>query len=129
MQETQTKFILVVEDDKLSQNIISRILKTRNYNISTASNGKIAIQMMEKHKPDLVLLDVMMPEVSGMDTLKWIKNNHPHIPVIMLSCLDQQGKAAKEAKALGAIDFIGKPPDFQALLAKVDKILGQEVSS
>lgn len=122
------KSILVVEDDKLSQNIISRILKTKNYNISTASNGKIAIQMMEKHVPDLVLLDVMMPEMSGMDTLKWIKSQHPDMPVIMLSCLDQQGKAAREAKELGAIDFIGKPPDFQALLGKVDKILGQELS-
>lgn len=123
------KSILVVEDDKLSQNIISRILKTRNYNISTASNGKIAIQMMEKHVPDLVLLDVMMPEMSGMDTLKWIKSKHPDMPVIMLSCLDQQGKAAREAKELGATDFIGKPPDFQALLGKVDKILGQEQSA
>ena len=122
------KTILVVEDDKLSQNIISRILKTKNYNISTASNGKIAIQMMEKQTPALVLLDVMMPEMSGMDTLKWINNNRPDTPVIMLSCLDQHGKAAKEAKELGAVDFIGKPPDFQVLLVKIDKILGQEAS-
>jgi DNA-binding response OmpR family regulator len=125
MPGTQLKSILVVEDDKLSQNIISRILKTRNYKVSTAANGKIAIQMMEKQTPDLVLLDVMMPEVSGMDTLKWIKSNHPDVPVIMLSCLDQQGKAAKEAKALGAVDFIGKPPDFQLLLEKIEKILAQ----
>lgn len=129
MQETQMKSILVVEDDKLSQNIISRILKTKNYNVSTASNGKAAVQMMEKQSPDLVLLDVMMPEMSGLDTLKWIKDNHPNIPVIMLSCLDQQGKAAKEAKKLGAVDFVSKPPDFQALLGKIEKVLGQAAST
>ena len=122
---TQPKNILVVEDDKLSQNIISRILKTKNYSISTANNGKIAIQMIETQKPDLVLLDVMMPELSGMDTLKWIKNHCPEIPVIMLTCLDQEGKAAKEAKDLGGFDFIGKPPDFQHLLNRVDLALAK----
>lgn len=122
---TQPKNILVVEDDKLSQNIISRILKTKNYSISTANNGKIAIQMIETQKPDLVLLDVMMPELSGMDTLKWIKNHCPEIPVIMLTCLDQEGKAAKEAKDLGVFDFIGKPPDFQHLLNRVDLALAK----
>ena len=123
---TQPKNILVVEDDKLSQNIISRILKTKDYSVTTASNGKLALPIIEAQKPDLVLLDVMMPELSGMDTLKWIKTNYPEIPVIMLTCLDQEGKASKEAKALGAFDFIGKPPDFQYLLSRVEQALSQK---
>lgn len=122
---TKIKTILVVEDDKLSQNIISRILKTKNYAVTTANNGKIAVQMIGTHKPDLVLLDVMMPELSGMDTLRWIKSNHPDLPVIMLTCLDQEGKAAKEARDLGVFDFIGKPPDFQHLLSRVDLALNR----
>ncbi|MBI5428164.1 MAG: response regulator [Nitrospinae bacterium] len=125
---SKTNRILIVEDHKPSQDLASRILKLRNYSVSAANNGDDAIREMETHEFDLVLLDILLPGLSGMDVLKWIHRHRPKIPAIVISSLDKDGKVAKEAKSLGALDFIGKPVNYNDLLRKVDGALHNDPS-
>ena len=86
--------VLVVEDDPASQSILTRLLKTRGYSVCTASNGHQAMAVTARKNPKLALVDVVLPEVSGMDFLKWLRANHPGIRVIMLSVLEEESTVA-----------------------------------
>ncbi len=103
--------ILVVDDAVTFRRILSRILSGFEGVdlVGTASNGKIALSKIESKQPDLVLLDVVMPEMDGLETLERIRKEHPHIDVIMISGMDQEA-ANHTLKALssGALDFIPK---------------------
>lgn len=117
------KNILVVEDDPASQSILTRLLKTRGYNVCTANNGHQAMAETAQKNPKLALVDVYLPEVSGLDFLKWLRANHPNIRVIMLSILEEQSSVAYEARALGVYDYFRKPPDFSNLLSRIDQAM------
>ena len=117
------KNILVVEDDPASQSILTRLLKTRGYSVCTASNGHQAMAVTARKNPKLALVDVVLPEVSGLDFLKWLRANHPGIRVIMLSVLEEESTVAHEARALGVYDYFRKPPDFSDLLTRVDQAM------
>ncbi|MCH8312631.1 MAG: response regulator [Nitrospinae bacterium] len=117
------KNILIVEDDPSSQSILTRLLKTRGYSVCTANNGHEAMAMTARKNPKLALVDVILPEVSGLDFLKWLRANHPKIRVIMLSVLEEKSPVAYEARALGIYDYFRKPPDFLNLLARIDQAM------
>ena len=117
------KNILIVEDDPSSQSILTRLLKTRGYSVCTANNGHEAMAMTARKNPKLALVDVILPEVSGLDFLKWLRTNHPKIRVIMLSVLEEKSPVAYEARALGIYDYFRKPPDFSNLLARIDQAM------
>ena len=114
------KNILIVEDDPTSQNILARLLKTRGYEVVTAGTGHEAMAMTAKVNPKLALVDIILPEVSGMDYLRWVRKNHPETKVIILSCLQELSTVADKARELGAYDYFSKPPEFSDLLDKVD---------
>ncbi len=104
--------ILVVDDSVTERQILSKIVSNIEYAelVGIAPNGKIALSKIELKQPDLVLLDVIMPEMDGLETLKQIKKKHPHIDVIMLSGLDQEtANTTMKALESGALDFIPKP--------------------
>lgn len=117
------KNILVVEDDPASQSILIRLLKTRGYSVYTANNGHEAMAVTARKKPKLTLVDVVLPEVSGLDFLKWLRANHPGVRVIMLSVLEERSRVAREARALGVYDYFRKPPDFSNLLTRIDQAM------
>ncbi|MCH7623614.1 MAG: response regulator [Nitrospinae bacterium] len=117
------KNILIVEDDPSSQSILTRLLKTKGYSVCTANNGHEAMAMTARKNPKLALVDVILPEVSGLDFLKWLRANHPKIRVIMLSVLEEKSPVAYEARALGIYDYFRKPPDFSNLLARIDQAM------
>ncbi len=117
------KNILVVEDDPASQSILTRLLKTRGYSVCTASNGHQAMAQTARKNPKLALVDIVLPEVSGLDFLKWLRSNHPNIRVIMLSVLAEESAVAHEARALGIYDYFRKPPDFSNLLNRIDQAM------
>ncbi len=117
------KNILIVEDDPSSQSILTRLLKTRGYSVCTANNGHEAMAMTARKNPKLALVDVILPEVSGLDFLKWLRATHPKIRVIMLSVLEEKSPVAYEARALGIYDYFRKPPDFSNLLARIDQAM------
>ena len=106
--------ILIVDDEKLLLSSIERALSGNGYNALTAKNGKGALALFEKHNPDLVLLDVKLPDIDGMHLLRKIKEIDVHRPVIMMTAYSGI-RGAVEAIKLGAYDYIAKPFDIEEL--------------
>jgi YesN/AraC family two-component response regulator len=90
--------------------------------VSTASDGDEAIDLLQAHSYDLILLDIKMPRVDGFQVLRFVKEKLPHIKVIMLTGFADL-KNAIESKKLGAEDFISKPYDLVDLLATIERVL------
>lgn len=103
------KTILVVEDDRFYGNICKVKLAKAGYNVAVMSNGSWALKAVAEKKPDLILLDLVMPEMDGFETLKTLKDNpdSANIPVIVLSNLGQP-EDIKKAMGLGAVDYMVK---------------------
>ena len=110
-----TNKILVVEDDEAAQYTLSRILSTYGYTCVPASNWAGAIGVTRAGGIDLVLLDIMMPELDGMETLSELKRLDPELPVVMVTGCDDVDVAVRATK-LGAYDFITKPTQADKLI-------------
>ena len=117
------KTIAVIEDDISIGNLLEELLTKECYCVLRAYSGTEALMLLENHKPDLVLLDLMLPGLSGEDVLPKIKN----IPVIILSAkADAEHKA--ELLIDGAADYITKPFNTKELLARITVQLRRQVS-
>ena len=104
--------ILVVDDEKDICDFLKDFLTEENYRTLTALNGKEGIEITRKEKPDLVLLDIKMPGMDGIEVLEQMKSIHPEIQVIMITGYGSL-KTAREAMKLGAYDYITKPFDLK----------------
>lgn len=113
--------VLIVDDDENISEVINMYLKSSGYNTRIALNGKEAQIAYEEYKPDIVLLDVMIPYVDGIDVLKWIRKQE-ETPVIMITA---KGDTFDKVLALelGADDYIVKPFEPKELLARVKAVL------
>lgn len=113
--------VLVVEDDKLTLEVISFTLTENGHEVSTATDGYEALSIIDKKKIDLIISDVMMPNISGLGLLSLLKQFYFNkIPVIIISSLDKADMVL-HSMGLGAVDFIRKPIDFRNLLGMVKK--------
>lgn len=112
-----SKNILVVDDDKDIRELVAIYLKTEGFNVKLAENGEEALALIEKNKFDLVILDVMMPKIDGLETLIKIRKNHI-MPIIFLTAKNEEIDMIK-GLTLGADDYIGKPFSSMELLARV----------
>lgn len=104
--------VLVVDDSAIMRRmILSTMMKDPQIEVvGTAANGILAIEAIKRSHPDILTLDVEMPEMDGLTALKEIRKTHPHLPIIMFSSLTQRGsKATMEALTNGASDYVGKP--------------------
>ncbi len=104
--------VLVVDDSVVVRKLLSEILSTdpEIEVVGIAANGRIALSRIPQVNPDLVVLDVEMPEMDGLETLAEIRKTHPDLPVIMFSTLTERGAATTiDALALGATDYVAKP--------------------
>jgi len=114
--------ILIVDDDPAVSNFLERFLTKKSYQVSTAKNGAEAIEITKKESPQLILLDIRLPEINGIEVLKEIKKINPAIGVIMITAV-QEEEIAQEAMKLGADDYICKPFDLEylenSILAKI----------
>jgi DNA-binding NtrC family response regulator len=113
--------ILVVDDEKSMRDSMHMLLKD-NYTVHLADSGKVAINIIKKEPIDLVLLDIRLPEIDGMEVLKIIKGIDDSIEVIMVTAVIMVGKAV-EAIRHGAYDYITKPFDIEALQEQVAKVM------
>jgi len=116
-----TKRLLVVDDDELNRDLLSRMLFRNGYEVVTAANGPETLEILRAQPVDLVLLDVMMPDVSGIDLLRQIRTKFPAnvLPVIMVTAMpESEGLVA--AMRMGANDYITKPVDFAIALARIE---------
>ncbi len=116
--------ILVVDDNPLNVKLLAAKLAKDYYVVSTAENGVAALRLMAEDPPDIVLLDVMMPEMDGFETCKQMKADPAtkHIPVVMVTALSDTTDRVKGLEA-GADDFLTKPINDTALMARVRSLL------
>ncbi|MBM4294394.1 MAG: sigma-54-dependent Fis family transcriptional regulator [Deltaproteobacteria bacterium] len=110
--------ILVVDDEPQILQVISGILLDEGFEVLTAGDGEMAVRMAAAQPPDLVLLDIALPGMDGLEVLKDLKDKHPSLPVVMVSAYGSVENAVK-ATRLGAYDFIEKPPHADKILLTV----------
>jgi CheY-like chemotaxis protein len=123
MNKSKHYTILVVDDDPADRLLVSKILNGK-YIIIEASNGREALILAQSEKPDIILMDIMMPELDGYSTLSIIKRNPitAEIPVIMLTDLANELNA-RLAKEWGASDYLTKTVNRQELLDRINQLL------
>jgi class 3 adenylate cyclase len=113
--------ILVIEDEPANIQTLSTILKERGYQINIATNGRQALGVLERIRPDLILLDIMMPEMDGFETCRRIKASTAsrEIPIIFLTAKTDTADIVRGFE-LGAVDYVAKPFNAHELLARVN---------
>jgi two-component system, chemotaxis family, chemotaxis protein CheY len=115
--------ILIVDDAKFMRLTLSNILSRANHEVvGEGENGKEAIRLYRELDPDLVTMDITMPEMNGLDAVKEIKKEFPQAKIIMCSAMGQQ-KMVVEAIEAGAKDFIVKPFDDTRVLDAINRVL------
>lgn len=118
------KNVLIVDDAAFMRMMIKDILTKNGYNVvGEAENGKVAVEKYKETTPDLVTMDITMPEMDGIEALKAIKALNPGSTVIMCSAMGQQAMVIEAIQA-GAKDFIVKPFQADRVLEAVKKAIG-----
>ncbi len=117
--------IIVVDDDTIMLQAIRTMLSKEGYEVFATTDAQDALDTLEEEEFDLVISDIMMPYVSGIELLNAIKKNLKHkVPIIIISALDQQ-EVILTAFQEGASDFVKKPLNLGELLLRVQKLIGK----
>ena len=119
--------ILIIEDEKDIGELVQFNLENLGYDISLANNGELGLELARKNKHDLILLDLMLPGIHGLEVCRIIKsdNNINSIPVIMVTALGQEENIVKGLES-GADDYITKPFSFKILYARIKSVLRRD---
>lgn len=120
------KTILLIEDDTTLRENTAELLELSNFRVITAPNGRIGIDKVKEHLPDLIVCDILMPEVDGYGVLESISNNPEtsHIPFIFLSAKTEH-KEVRKGMNLGADDYISKPFEEEELISAIESRLAK----
>ncbi len=113
--------VLLIEDDRLIAEPIARSLKLQNYTVLTATNGAAGLELALTAQPDLVILDIMLPEMNGWDVCKGIRQKSV-VPILMLTALSEEIDRVLGLE-LGADDYLSKPFSTRELLARIKALL------
>jgi len=115
---------LVVEDDEFSQSVYRQVLTKAGYKVVMVGDGNSALRQMHKQRPDLIMMDIMLPEIDGIQTTKLIMQEPRFcgVPIIVVSGHSEKAMVEKAIKA-GARDYLVKPITAKRLLDKVKKRL------
>ena len=106
--------VLLIDDNDSIRETMQVFLDDLGFSVIETNNGTLALPMIRQHRPDLVICDLVMPQLSGLIVLKQIKLEYPNQTVIMMSGL-QEGAPSEEAKRLGAAEYITKPVSLDQL--------------
>lgn len=117
--------ILVVEDEHRVADFITRGLRAEGWIAEHAESGEIALDILSQHEFDIVLLDLMLPGISGQDVCRRMRARGIHTPILMLSALDAVEERVAGLK-LGADDYLSKPFDFDELIARIEALRRRE---
>ena len=120
--------ILIAEDDSMMLKIVQMFLKKDEYVIISSVDGRDALEKFEIHNPDLIITDIMLPYLSGLEIVGKVKQSQNPIPVIVSSSMCQD-TVMEEAKRLGADVFLQKPYDINQLLTSVSNIAKQKIAA
>lgn len=118
--------ILIVDDDVDSLELIDRYVKYGGYESIIVESGHEAIEIIKKHKPEAIILDAVMPEITGLDVIRWLKKNEEtkNIPIVMVSALGNEIKLILEDQAQ-ANHYLSKPFSGKELLLVLDRLINQ----
>jgi two-component system alkaline phosphatase synthesis response regulator PhoP len=127
MSESSQKRILIADDETTVRALVKRLLG-KNYSILEAENGEEAVKVAVNQKPDLILMDILMPQMDGLTACYAIKRNQAtkEIPVIMLTAVDYELNRKLSQDVMGAQGYITKPFDSQTLQSIIDKFLAPQ---
>ena len=119
----KVKKVLVVDDDPVVIRLVKEILKTLGYQVETARDGIDAMVLVKKEKPDLIVLDIMMPELNGYDVLRTLKftDEFKDIPVLLLTAREQE--LDRRIGEMMGIDYLQKPVNREAFIERIQKIM------
>jgi DNA-binding response OmpR family regulator len=120
--------ILSVEDEQSVQDLLSMHLMLEGFEIKTATNGEEAISLLESESFDLILLDIQMPKMGGLEVLRYIKIHHIEVCPIMLTGADDL-RAFAECARLGAFDYLPKPYNFHELMDSIQRVPARAVQA
>ena len=123
-EELVTKSVLIIEDEPFILEALSFLLEKEGYSLSAFSDGEGCIDFIKEIKPDLIILDMMLPNISGMQILENLRNSHEFqtLPVLMLTAKGQK-KDRQAAENAGASLFMTKPFSNDEIIANVHKLL------
>lgn len=118
------KTVLVVEDNDLNMKLFHDLLEAHGYNILQTKDGMEALRLARKHQPDLILMDIQLPEVSGLEVTKWIKEDDTlkSIPVVAVTAFAMKGDEEKIREG-GCEAYIAKPISVTSFLQTVERFL------
>ena len=118
------KKILIVEDNELNMKLFHDLLEVHGYTTIQTRDGREAMELARKHHPDLILMDIQLPEVSGLEVTKWIKEDEElkSIPVIAVTAFAMKGDEEK-IRSGGCEAYIAKPITIATFLETIEKVL------
>ena len=121
------KTVLVVEDNELNMKLFHDLLEAHGYNILQTKDGMDALRIAREHRPDLILMDIQLPEVSGLEVTKWLKDDEElkSIPVIAVTAFAMKGDEQKILEG-GCEGYISKPISVTEFMEVVSKFLENE---
>ncbi len=120
--------ILCVDDDQPVQALVSKHLMLQGFEVKTAANGEEAVSLLDNESFDLILLDIEMPKMDGLEVLSYIKTHHIAVRPIMLTGADDV-QALGECARWGALDYLPKPYNFHELMDSIERVLAERVDS
>jgi len=116
--------ILVVDDSGYARRLLRQTLEAQGHTVIEASSGMSGLESYAMHAPDLVMLDLTMEDMGGLEVLPRLREIDPDVRVIVVSA-DVQRSTAKEVKEAGAFRFLSKPPERDEVIATVNEALGE----
>jgi two-component system cell cycle response regulator DivK len=119
------KTVLIVEDNELNMKLFNDLLEAHGYKTIQTRNGVEAVELARQHRPDLILMDIQLPEVSGLQVTEWIKDDEElaHIPVIAVTAFAMKGDEERIRKG-GCEAYLSKPIQVTKFLETVQNYIG-----
>lgn len=128
--DSLSKTVLIVEDNELNMKLFNDLLESKGYNVIKTDSGLNAVELARKHMPNLILMDIQLPEVSGLEVTKWLKadDDLAHIPVIAVTAFAMKGDEEKILQG-GCEAYISKPISVVKFLATIEDFLNRDGNS
>ncbi len=119
------KSVMIVEDNELNMKLFNDLLESRGYNVIQTRNGMEALDLARAHMPDLILMDIQLPEVSGLVVTKWLKDDEQlaHIPVVAVTAFAMKGDEERILQG-GCEGYISKPISVSHFLETIAGYIG-----
>ena len=127
VRQSMAKTVLIVEDNELNMKLFNDLLEAHGYNTLQTRDGLSALDIAKEHMPDLILMDIQLPEVSGLEITKWLKEDETlrAIPVIAVTAFAMKGDEEKIREG-GCEAYISKPISVNSFLETIDTFAGEE---